>query len=165
MNPRSRSETSDERFAHEAPPSTNDVHEAGSVHQMTRKEIEDRLCDSERRLQLIYDQLAAGIWTTDADFVITSVHGCLANTTREACAAMIGRPVSDFFLDPTAAQTAIDAHKQALAGHTAMYYAESGKATYRCRSSRSGRRVETLSVSSGSPSTSPNNWPINAGSS
>ncbi len=98
-----------------------DITRRRRAEENAREQAGRTLRESEEGLQLIFGQLAARIWTTDTNLVVTSVKGDKDSASREIREAMVGRHVAEVIADPASAQAAVAGHEKALAGEAAVY--------------------------------------------
>jgi PAS domain S-box-containing protein len=94
-----------------------------------RKKFAQELLEKETRLRLLTSQFPALLWTTDHDLKLTSVLGAALKTINVAPNDVVAMPLTTFFRDNND-YAPINASHRALAGETASFELEWGKATF-----------------------------------
>ncbi len=86
-----------------------------------RAQVERALRDSEARLRLVIDQLPMMLWTTDADLRFTSSLGKGFQSVNLKPNYLAGRSLAEVLNTTDPQLPAIQAHRQALKGQSAVY--------------------------------------------
>lgn len=86
-----------------------------------RKDAEQTLRESERRLRLAAAQVPAILWTTDSQLRFTSSNGAGLAQLGLRPDEVVGMDLFDFFATSDREHPAIDAHRRALKGEAVVY--------------------------------------------
>jgi DNA-binding response OmpR family regulator len=87
-------------------------------HAIARQKLQSQLEGSERRLQLLADQLPAMIWTTDSSLRLTSIRGRELSAVQLNPDTAVGKPVDELFAGMHGSRSTGDLHRRALQGES-----------------------------------------------
>lgn len=101
----------------------------------TEEELERRVQERTREIQLLLDQTPSMLWVTDANLRVTSIQGKRLASLAPADEPVIGKSIRDVFrsMPPNGERKMIAAHQAALQGQSTRYEMNNGGGVLQCR--------------------------------